>query len=155
MEHTDTDRHIVVGVDGSEPSRAALALAVDEARYRSARLLAVHTWTTPVMMGLPEYAEPVVPQSELRAAAHDLLDHELRNTPSDVAVDRRAVEGPAAATLIDLSADAELVVVGSRGRGGFAGLLLGSTSHQLASHARCPVVVVPPGALDEATQPAA
>lgn len=143
MAPTDTPR-IVVGIDGSEHSRAALDVAVDEARRRGAGLDVIHAWTTPLVFAGMDAAPP--PRSEWRAAAHELLDQVLGPVPDDVKVVRRVVEGSVAATLIEASRDADLLVVGSRGRGGFAGLLLGSTSHQVTAHAACPVLVVPTAA---------
>lgn len=148
MVPTKDGRRIVVGVDGSPPSRAALELGVQEARCRDARLVAVHAWNPPTYLGPPEYTGYLVPGSELRAQAAEFLDQAVANVPDDIRLQRRVVEGPIVTTLIEMSADAELVLVGSRGRGGFAGLLLGSTSHQLATHAHCPVVVVPAGAAE-------
>lgn len=72
-----------------------------------------------------------------------LLQRELAHVPDDVVVQPVVVEGPAARALLETARGADLLVVGSRGRGGFLGLLLGSTSHQVVTHASCPVVVVP------------
>ncbi len=135
---------IVVGIDGSDHSLAALDVAVREARLRGARLEVVHAWTATAVFAGMEVAPP--PRSEFRAAANQLLDQVVRDIPDDVEVVCRALEGGVASTLIDASHDADLLVVGSRGRGGFAGLVLGSTSHQVTAHADCPVLVVPAGA---------
>ena len=136
---------IVVGVDGSEPSNRALRWALQEARLRGAAVQAVHAWTPPYV-GVHPYTAPVLHPAELERAARELLDHVVAETDAGsppVPIERHVVEGPAARVLLDASKGAALVVVGSRGRGGFAGLLLGSTSQQVCHHATCPVVVVP------------
>jgi nucleotide-binding universal stress UspA family protein len=136
---------ILVGVDGSAASRAALEWAVEEARLRNARLHVVHTWTLPVSA----YAAPVgaVLDGEVldgvRDAAEQLVSAVLDDVDAGgVEVDRSVVEGSPAASLLEAAENADLLVVGSRGRGGFAGLLLGSVSQQCAQHAPCPVVIV-------------
>lgn len=139
---------ILVGVDGSPGSRAALRWAVAEAALRGASVDALITWQTPNYA----YAGVAVmpPVTELGEAAAAALDDtiateraELSGAEADVEIRPVVVEGPASSHLIERSADADLLVVGSRGYGGFRGLLLGSVSHQCASHAHCPVVVVP------------
>ena len=136
---------IVVGIDGSDPSRRALRWAVAEARLRGAVVVAVHAWSIPYVGGYP-YAAPDLHPDELARAARQELDAvvDAADTSGLAApVERLAVEGAAARALLDVAKDAHLLVVGSRGRGGFAGLLLGSTSQQVCHHATCPVVVVP------------
>lgn len=142
---------IVVGVDHSEGAKAALAFAHEEARLRGATLRAVHAW----QFGYNGYIDytgfgGVAPAvggdiSELREAATAALDATVREalpSPGDVKVEQRVVEGTAGAVLVDESRNADLLVVGSRGHGGFAQLLLGSVSQQCAQHAACPVVIV-------------
>jgi nucleotide-binding universal stress UspA family protein len=139
---------IVVGVDNSDGAKAALAFAHEEARLREATLRAVHAW----QFGYIGYAgfEATMPAvggdiRELRAAAATTLDETLRQAipdAGDVKIEQRVVEGTAGAVLVDESRDADLLVVGSRGHGGFAQLLLGSVSQQCAHHAACPVVIV-------------
>lgn len=138
---------IVVGVDGSDRSRRVLAFAYDEARRRGDHLLVVHAYTVPVYWGVPEFGAVVPPQppEEAVADAEALLDRVLQDAPDDVQVERLVTQGPASAVLLEAAADADLLVVGSRGHGGFVGLLLGSTSHQVVTHCPCPVVVVPVG----------
>jgi nucleotide-binding universal stress UspA family protein len=136
---------IVVGVDGSDGSRKALRWAAAEARLRGARLLAVHAWHVPYAPGT-ELAAPVFDPTEHESAARALLDEELalaRDGLEGLEVERHLFNGDPAGALIHLAADDSLIVVGSRGRGGFAGLLLGSVSHQVAHRARCPVVIIP------------
>jgi nucleotide-binding universal stress UspA family protein len=142
---------IVVGVDGSDSSRAALAWALAEAKLRGSTLRAVHAWMIPAlgtgeapwaMMPPDSYVE--VSADEIEKATHDALDRELAEAGPDpgLAVERFVQEGPAADVIVDASKDAELVVVGTRGRGAIKTLLLGSTSQHVIQHATCPVVVV-------------
>jgi nucleotide-binding universal stress UspA family protein len=147
---------IVVGVDGSPGAAKALRWALAEARLREASLLVVHAWMVPLIDALPEPwmigSPPVGPSDEevyahLAAAAKSMLDDSLdqaRSQEPRLEVEGEIVEARAAAALIAAAGDADLLVVGSRGRGGFAGLLLGSVSAQCVHHAPCPVVVVPP-----------
>jgi nucleotide-binding universal stress UspA family protein len=142
---------IVVGVDHSENAKAALAFAHEEARLRDATLRAVHVWQFGYN-GYIDYtgfagAAPALGGdiSELREAAAAALDSTVREalpSPGDVKIEQRVIEGSAGAALIDESRNADLLVVGSRGHGGFAQLLLGSVSQQCAQHAACPVVIV-------------
>ena len=143
---------IVVGIDDSEPSREALHWAVEEGRLRHAAVVALHAWLPPVLPAALDLAPgPVAPPpnlpemvAEAKAAADDLargIVEEVVGDETGVDVRTRTVEGPPATILIEAASDAELLVVGSRGRGGFTGLLLGSTSLQCVTHARCPVVV--------------
>ncbi len=134
---------IIVGVDGSRGAKRALAWAVSEARLRGADVQAVYAWTYPYYGAAP-LVPPLVDLEALAVEAKALLDDAVSGVPADgVAVHAHLFEGPAARCLLQAGEDAELIVVGSRGRGGFAGLLLGSVSQQVASHGRCPVVVVP------------
>lgn len=135
---------IVVGVDDSPQAAAALRWALDEARLRHATLEVVHTWLFPVIGDVAGAAADTLVR-DLERAARQLLDHVVDGVAGSdpgVKVERRVVEGGAAMVLIDAAVDAELLVVGSRGRGGFAGLLLGSVAQQCLHHAPCPVVVV-------------
>ena len=139
---------IVVGVDGSPASTGALAWALDEARLRRASVTAVHAWAHPfpVATGFP--GGFVVPVDEdtvdaMRKAAEELLERVLSEADTHgVEVEQVVAEGPAAGALIEEADGAELLVVGSRGHGGFAGLLLGSVSQQCAHYAPCPVVII-------------
>jgi len=148
---------IVVGVDGSLGSLKALNWALAEARLREASLRLVHAWMVPLIDAIPEpwaVGTPVIGPTDdevfehLEAAARNVLstsvDH-ARSTEPDLDIQGELVEGRAAGVLVDAAGDADLLVVGSRGRGGFAGLLLGSVSAQCVQHAPCPVVVVPVG----------
>jgi len=141
---------IVVGVDQSEGAKAALAFAHEEARLRGATLRAVHAW----QFGYIGYSglEGTLPAvgadiRELRDAATATLDatvHKALPDPGEVRIEQCVVEGAPGAVLVDESQSADLLVVGSRGHGGFAQLLLGSVSQQCAQHAACPVVIVRP-----------
>lgn len=139
---------VVVGVDSSEGAKSALRFALDEARLRHATLRAVHTWQfgSIGVSGIEGFS-PVVGADlgDLRRTAEVALDavlHEVVPTTNGVVVERRVVEGAPATVLVDESRQADLLVVGSRGHGGFAGLLLGSVSQQCAHHAACPVAIV-------------
>ncbi|MDL5350572.1 universal stress protein [Microbacterium sp. zg-YB36] len=136
---------ILVGVDGSEPSHAALSYAADLARKLGLPLHVLAVWDNPSLLWGDPYTYFGEPEVDFEANAKQLVNAEIaRVFPDEVPdwVTAAAWPGSAARTLIDASADAEMLVVGSRGHGGFAGLLLGSVSSACASHAHCPVVVV-------------
>lgn len=136
---------IVVGVDGSLASREALHWAVREARVRQANLQVILSWRMPYITGFPYTGpvfDPAVFEQDARTTLDDLL--EQVDTTGIPQVDRIVTMGEPAVTLLSASKDADLLVVGSRGLGGFAELLLGSVSHHLAHHATCPLVVIPP-----------
>ena len=139
---------IVVGVDSSEGAKEALRFALKEAKLRQATLRVVHTWQFGYIgiTGMEGFS-PVVGAdlSDLRRTAEVALDavmHEVAADVHGVEIERRVVEGAPATVLVDESRQADLLVVGSRGHGGFAGLLLGSVSQQCAHHAACPVAIV-------------
>lgn len=139
---------IVVGVDHSPESRAALRFAFEEAQLRRAKLRLVHAWLFGYISATGfESSFPVLggERNELRGAVVAAVEATLQEVVPDageVEIERRVVGGTPAAVLVEASRDAELLVVGSRGRGGFSGLLLGSVSQQCAHHASCPVVIV-------------
>ena len=136
-------RRIVVGIDDSDHARQALQHAFDEARRRDARVDVVHTYQLPVAWGPPDYLAPSASShDEVEQLANHVVDRMLGTPPSDLRVERIVTYGSPAQTLLRVAEGADLLVVGSRGRGGFRGLLLGSTSHQVISHAPCPVLVV-------------
>lgn len=143
---------IVVGVDGSAPSLAALRWAADEAKLRDARLVAVHAWAFIPPAPLAEPGLGPIPAGDLSAqleaqrdAAEAELDAALEGAfleaPS-VEIERKLIEDDAGNALEQESSTADLVVVGSRGRSGITAALLGSVSKHVADHAACPVVVV-------------
>jgi nucleotide-binding universal stress UspA family protein len=137
------DGPVVVGVDGSAASAAALRWAVEEARRRDARLVALHAWHHAPFDGGTGH-DPATGAEVGAARAGRLLDAALAAEDTE-GVDVRCVvtRSGAAAALLDAAADAAVLVVGARGAGGFAGLRLGSVGQHTARHARCPTVVVP------------
>ena len=142
-------QRVVVGVDGSENSRRALAWALDEALARNACLDVVHTWEPPRVVGFGTLASggAILGRNPYEEQARLLLDLMIAGASAEelpIPIDAIAVHGSAATALLKTARGADLIVVGSRGRGGFAGLLLGSVSQQVVQHAPCPVVVVPP-----------
>jgi nucleotide-binding universal stress UspA family protein len=139
----DVER-IVVGLDGSPGSDAALAWALDEARARRATVDAVHVWHGPAILDYP-LAVPL-DTSPYERAARELLDGAVQHADTHGLVrpvERILTTGGATGVLLDVATGADLVVVGSHGTGGFTGMLVGSTSLGVARHAPCPVVVVP------------
>ena len=136
---------IVVGVDGSPHADAALRFAVAEARLRGVPLRVVCAWEPPTSAYVGE-AFAATPDAFVAAEQHaeDVLRTALeRLTLDDVQVEALAVEGHPATVLVDQAADAELLVLGSRGHGAAKRLLLGSVSSDLAHHTPCPLVIVP------------
>ncbi len=134
---------IVVGTDASPPSTEALRWAAHEARRRGAELevvLAYH-WRVPgaAVTASPDVIEQV---KELTATAVDAAVAEAQNAEPDIRVSGRAVHGEPGPVLVQAGEGADLLVVGNRGGGGFASLLAGSVSVQVATHAPCPVAVV-------------
>ncbi|MEV4536662.1 universal stress protein [Asanoa sp. NPDC049518] len=141
---------VVVGVDESPEARGAVSAAFAEAERRGAELVAVRAWQPPQpwhSLGRPRNEDAV---EELETAERTLLADALRDSRrATVSVSMRAPETGAARALVEASRGAQLVVVGSRGRGGFRGSRLGSVTRQLLHHAHCPVLVVrAPGAND-------
>lgn len=138
-------RRIVVGVDGSRPAEHALRAAIREAGAWGAELFAVSGVPIASMTGALAWLPSAVDHEQvLRDVAEGLdvvVDRALAEHPG-VEVQRRVLDGTGAELLTEFSDATDLVVVGSRGRGGFAGLLLGSTSQAVLHHARCPVMVV-------------
>jgi nucleotide-binding universal stress UspA family protein len=135
---------VVVGVDGSPTSEAAVEFAFDAAASRRVPLVAVHTWWDRVF---DPTTAPLIDWDAVQAEESRLLAERLAGWGAkhpDVEVRRVVARDRPATRLLQLAATAQLVVVGSRGRGGFAGLVLGSVSHALLHHAPCPVVVVRP-----------
>ncbi|MFE1248448.1 universal stress protein [Streptomyces sp. NPDC058766] len=147
-EQADPAEPILLGVDGSPAGAAAVRFALEEATVQGARVVALHAWTSwNARMPPPQDpAEPYAyPHGALAAAEERLLAEALAGTCAlypDVKVEHRVVRGPTREALIEASRTARLTVVGSRGRGGFTGLLLGSVSQAVLHHAHRPVAVV-------------
>jgi nucleotide-binding universal stress UspA family protein len=134
---------IVVGIDGSKHAEAALELAAEEAFLRGARLVIVSAWELP--SGLTPGVYPPEVLDGPRADADRLVKAAVARVAElqpNVACEGKVIEGQPAAVLLKEAEHAHMLVVGSRGRGGFASLLLGSATQQVIHHALCPVVVV-------------
>jgi nucleotide-binding universal stress UspA family protein len=149
VRHVESARgEIAVGVDGPSPGDPALAFAFEEAGLRGARLRAVHVWSDPGAVG-PGGMTPLVYDIDMVGAenARRLNDALTvwRDKFPDVEVVTEVVHGRPVRILSGVSAHCDLLVVGTRGRGGFAGLVLGSVSHGLLHRAHCPLAVVPSG----------
>jgi len=137
-------QRIVVGVDGSEAAQAALEWAIDEARRRNAVVEAIQAWHQPGVTGYAYLGE--IDLSEFVTETKEILDAAIAAVDTTgVTVESKVMTGGAAQVLVEEAKGADLLVVGSRGRGGFSGLLLGSVSQQAAHHAPCPIVIVHPG----------
>lgn len=137
---------VVVGYDGSPPASRALVWAAQECRLRGVRLHVVRAWTISTASRALGWSASYVPGlPELEAAVRDEIEvavGEALLPYPEVDVSVHPVYGPAARSLIGASERADLLVVGRRGGGGFAGLLLGSVTEQCVRHARCPVVII-------------
>jgi nucleotide-binding universal stress UspA family protein len=133
---------IVVGVDGSGSSKEALRWAAAEAQRSGAVLDVVMAWDNPYReMWLPSDPPGADRLALVKRTVRGLVDEVLGPQPP-VTVEAMAAEGPPAQILVRAAGGADLLVVGSRGHGGFAGVMLGSVSLHCVSHAPCPVVVV-------------
>ena len=136
---------ILVGVDGSPSSHKALAWAAAEASDHGAGLVVLNVWEHTLLppSGSVSVSERYVPDPSQRTAEDLLQDiKEVLGEDPPVPVQPRVKQGSPAKVLIEESADADLLVVGTRGHGGFRGLVLGSVSQHVAAYARCPVTVV-------------
>jgi nucleotide-binding universal stress UspA family protein len=144
-EAGDRYRRVVVGVDGSYSAGRALAWAADEARCRDAELVVVHAWHVPVVMTSAPTATVAVASDACRSAAQETLDEAVAYVESGDAIRVRPqlIEGAAGLELVMLAGAADLLVVGSRGRGGLAAALLGSTTRACVHHSQCAVAVIP------------
>lgn len=148
MVHEPSPGAVVVGIDGSAGSRAAVEVACDEAELRGLPIAAVVAWTPPEVWVTPY---PLVPSAQdMQAAATDLAAAEIREVltararrgASTPTFELMAASGPAPVVLERLSASATLLVVGHRGRGAVASRLIGSVGLSAVIHARCSVMVV-------------
>ncbi len=134
-------KRIVVGIDGSEGSKAALRWALDEAKVHDATVEALFAWSylnqsAPGGEFLPSYSE-----EDAKAQLNQTIN-EVVGTQSEVTIEKTIICELPARALIEASKRADLIVVGARGLGGFRELLLGSVSHQVASHVACPVTII-------------
>ena len=147
MGTTNNPGTIVVGVDGSGGSRAALAFACAEAQRRGgATIRAVSVWQYPYIALAPApLGGAVAPATEMQSASEEALDSVLAEAeiPAGITVERVVREGSAAHVLLEEAEGATMLVVGARGHGGFTGLLLGSVATQCVNHARVPTAVIP------------
>ena len=138
---------VIVGIDGSPHSMAAIAFAFDEASRHGWELVAIHAWDVPAfdLIVSPAGAIPFpladVADNEIRLAAEVLAG--FRNDYPDVPVQERLVRAPAVQAILEASTDAALIVVGTRGHGAAVGAVLGSVSNGLLHRATVPVAVVP------------
>jgi nucleotide-binding universal stress UspA family protein len=142
---------IVVGVDGSEGASHALEWAAAEARLRGVPLAVLLAWQWPSTfyagVGWVEITPELV--DELKKQAAKRLDEACSAAGpalDGITVTREVVEGSPAQVLLEAAKGADLLVVGTRGHGGFVGLMLGSVSQQCAHHSPCPIVIIPPKA---------
>ncbi|WP_181770632.1 universal stress protein [Amycolatopsis pittospori] len=135
---------VVVGVDGSRASEAALALAFQEASWRGAPLVALHCWDDAFLSALFAEARWTLDTRDIEEREGEVLAERLagwQETHPDVPVERVVTRGRASDELLGYADRARLLIVGSRGRGGVAGMLLGSTGQRVLSAALCPVIV--------------
>jgi nucleotide-binding universal stress UspA family protein len=141
LEVSGLTRRIVVGVDGSDGSSKALDWAIGEAVRCPAILELATAWMFPMALGYVFAKTPEEVRLEVQRIAEESVSHVTEVDP-DVVVRSTVREAEAGPTLVDLSADADLLVVGSRGHGGIRELLLGSVGTYCTRHSRCPVVIV-------------
>lgn len=136
-------RVVVVGVDGSEASKQALRWAVRYARMAGVSVRAVTAWHYPASFGWGP--TPAIPEMDLEGDARQALKatvEQVVGAGEPVTIQTQVVEGPPALMLLRAAESADLLVIGSRGHGAFAGMLLGSVSQHCVHHATCPVVVI-------------
>ncbi|MER6989309.1 universal stress protein [Saccharopolyspora hirsuta] len=148
IQRVEIDGGVVVGVDSSASSARALVVAAEEARRRNTTLHVVRAWslrTAPRPADCPPNAVPSMDefQQEVRADTERIVASKL-GEHEGLPVEFHIVHSPSPQALLSASKGADLLVVGHRGRGGFAGLMLGSVAEQCVRHAACPVLVVRP-----------
>lgn len=143
----EPQNHIVVGIDDSAGARHALRWAAAEAKLRNLRLDVIHVWAIPAQWAQGYGVEWTIDLESLggdaQSVAEELAEGMLDEAERPERMTVEAIEGNASAVLLEASKSAAMVVVGTRGRGGFARMLLGSVSNAIVHHAVCPVVVVP------------
>lgn len=143
--HPQPDRTVVIGVDGSKASAKAIDFAFDQAETLHARVVAVHAWTTPYLTYADGASMLQFDEEKVREEARLLVAESVAGAAADhpdVEWTTELAMGSAAQALVRRAESADLVVVGSRGRGGFSGLLLGSVGQSVLHHAHCPIAVV-------------
>ena len=139
---------IVVGVDGSEGGIAALRYALEEARLRGAAVRVVSAWHAPAAAYEAVWVPAPLDVTQFEAIGTDAAKVSIEAVAAEsggIEITTEVAQGQAGHVLLSAAEGADLLVVGSRGLGGFRGLLLGSVSQQCAHHAPCPVVIVPTG----------
>lgn len=146
-EQQETTDRIVVGVDGSDSSKLALRWAARQAELTDGVVEAVTAWNIPHLYGArawlpPSSSDEAALEAQARRELTQAVEAVLGPSPQSAEVRIEARYGTAAGVLIDASRDASVLVVGSRGLGGFSGLLLGSVAQHCVQHATCPVLVV-------------
>ena len=140
--NSETDRRIVVGLDGSQSSIAALEWAASQAELTGAGLEVLMTWEWPTSYGMAlAVPSDYDPTHESENLLGELLEP-VREAHPSVSIESRVVEGHPAPVLVEASHGADLLVVGSRGHGEFAGMLLGSVSEHCVTNSHCPVLVM-------------
>ena len=147
-QRVDSTRRIIVGVDGSQGSKTALKWAMQQAGLTGATVEAIATWQDPAQYGTAYGWTSAAFEGDTYATAitkslDDTIAEVTAQLPHPVTVLPQVIQGHAVEALLHAAADAELLVVGSRGHGTFAGIVLGSVSQHCVQHAPCPVVVVP------------
>lgn len=135
---------VVVGIDGSQPSKDALAWAARYARLTGSTLQVVTTWEYPTAYGWSIAVPLNVDMSYDAKVVQDAVLTEVLAGEPDLLVQGSVIEGHPSPVLLHEASTASLLVLGRRGHGEFTGMLLGSVSQHCVAHARCPVVVVPP-----------
>jgi nucleotide-binding universal stress UspA family protein len=143
VAHDAPLHRIVVGIDGWDESKVALDWACDLAAQTGAAIDVVHGWEYPYRTKDAVFGSPRVEMQQDASALVDRVLAEMSAERRRLVTGTHVVEGSASEVLIDSSKDADLLVVGSRGRGGVRSLLLGSVSRKAMHHALCPVVAVP------------
>ncbi len=148
---------IVVGTDGSDVASSALRTAIDEAQVWGANLTVVSAIPIASGGGMMSWLPTSVDRDALFKEVRQGLDNAIASALDgrDLKVARHALDGNAASLLIEFSTAVDLLVVGTRGRGGFAGVLLGSTSQMVLGHSTCPVMIVPSTHTDRTPDPGA
>jgi nucleotide-binding universal stress UspA family protein len=146
---SETEHRIVVGVEGSGGAKAALRWAIREAQYRDAIIDVVTTYASTYVPASPDFNYVPLDPADLEAEVNKMQGHVIDEAVAElggtaIEIRRRVLRGRPADTLIAVAEGAMMLVVGSRGRGGFRGLLLGSVSQTIAHHGTCPVVIVRP-----------